>query len=657
MHLPRIVTSIKPVVTCAMLVILSACSSSPVKPTNKAPAQVISPVEKENAAFTPEQLVEQARTVWQEEQDTEKRDALLLDAAAMYINQLDALKAQTLLKTIERRSLSDALRERANLLIAQLYMDSSEASANELLSLVSPLSENNQIRQQQLHLQTELYYRLQDWDAAANALIVSKPASKETVSKTWEWVNRIPKEQVSTAQQKYPELRPYLSLRELVATYGLQPDSLQHNITQFKRFFRGHPLLDYWPDSVTQATEVSAQKPDDIVVLLPLSGRLEATGNAVKEGIVAAYFEQTSSYPSRQNLPTIRFVDTVNKSDLELVEAIGESRWVIGPLIKETIELLEGKLSPSVNMLALNRIDLSQTTPSLVEDDASAINIDTLAKPLATELEEKVGPHATAYFALAPEDEATQLAELIFNNGYRAPVVVASDSSINQRMFTSFTNRWQELNALRKGRNKISLTKVTFTDSGSLRDGITQALDVAQSKQRINQIRYMVNEELYNMPRNREDVDAIVAFASPEQTELLNPMVEASISPFYGKTVPVYATSRSMEYDTGKNQWRDLQNVRFLDMPWMLPQNPRDDLKQAVNGLWQDRSTQEARLFAFGIDAYQLLPNLASMALLPQVAVSGLTGELSMNDKGEIIRTLPQALISNQKVTLFKQTQ
>ncbi len=657
MRIPRIVTSIKPAVTSAMLVILTACSSSPVTPTKKAPVQVISPVEEENAAFTPAQLVEQARAVWQEEQNLEKRDALLLDAAAMYINQLDALKAQTLLKMIERRSLSEGLRERANLLIAQLYLDSSEASANELLSLVSPLSENQQIRQQQLHIQTELYYRLQDWDAAANALIASQPANEETITKAWQWTNRIPKEQVDTAQQNYPSLRPYLALRELVSTYGLQPEKLKNNITQFKRVFRGHPLLDYWPDSVIRASQVPPQRPDDIVVLLPLSGRLEATGKAVKEGIVAAYFEQTLSYRSRQNVPTIRFVDTVNKSEMELVEAIGESRWVIGPLIKETIELLQGKLSPSVNMLALNRIDLKHNDLLSAKESTAAVNIDKSSQPPVSEMELQVGGHASAYFALAPEDEATQLAELIFNNGYRAPVVVASDSSINQRMFTSFTNRWQELNALRKGRNKINLTKVTFTDSNSLRDGVTKALDVAQSKNRINQIRYMINEELYNMPRNREDIDAIVAFASPEQTELLNPMVEASISPFYGKTVPVYATSRSMEYDSGKNQWRDLQNVRFLDMPWMLPHNPREDLERAVDGLWRDRSTQESRLFAFGIDAYQLLPNLASMALLPQVAVSGLTGELSMNDKGEIIRTLPQALISNQKVTLFKQTQ
>ncbi|MCW8106988.1 penicillin-binding protein activator [Alteromonas ponticola] len=656
MHLPHIVALIKPVVTCALAVLLVACSSSPETQPKIAKPEVISPIEKENAAYTPQELIEQARHVWQQERDAAQRDALLLDAAAMYINQSKVFKAQALLKMIERSNLSPTLRERTNLLIAQVYMDSSEASASELLTLVSPLSTNKDIRQQQLQLQTDLYHRLQNWAAAADALISSHPATEETIAKVWQWSNHIPKEQLGKAQQDYPALRPYLALRSLVATYGLQPAKLSENIVQFKRVFRGHPLLDYLPESVTRATQLSIKAPEDIVVLLPLSGRLEATGNAVKEGIVAAYFEHTKNVRSTHRVPTLRFVDTVNKSDIQLVEEIGESRWVIGPLIKETIEHLHGKLPPSVNMLALNRISLKKL------EEASAIPEDKIANSMEqpdtlNRAQEVVGQQAIAYFALAPEDEAAQLAELIFVNGYRAPVVITSDSNINQRMLASFSQRWQELNALRKGRNKISLTKVTFTDNSSLKEGVTQALDVAQSEKRINQIRYMLNEELYNMPRNREDIDAIVAFASPEQTELLNPMIEASINPFFGKTVPVYATSRSVEYDSTKNQWRDLQNVRFLDMPWMLPHNPKQEMKQQLNGLWQDRSTQESRLFAFGIDAYQLLPHLASMALLPQVAVAGLTGELSMNKNGEIIRTLPQALISNQKVTLYKPLQ
>nr|WP_269468636.1 penicillin-binding protein activator [Alteromonas sp. ASW11-130] len=636
-----------------MLVLLAACSSSPVQQVKKVAPEVISPVEQVNATFTPEELIEQAKMVWQNEQNKEKRDALLLDAVAMYINQLDALKAQVLLKTIERGSLSDKLSERANLLIAQLYMNSSEASASELITLVSPLSNDETVRQQQRQLQTELYLRLQDWAAAANALIHSQAATQDTVAKIWEWTNRIPKEQLEKAQQEFPKLRPYIALRDLVASYGLQPKKLSKDITQFKRVFRGHPLIDYWPEAVTKATQISPPAPDNIVVLLPLSGRLEATGNAVKEGIVAAYFEHTANYSNRRNVPTLHFVDTVGKSAIDLVDAIGESRWVIGPLIKETIESLQGKLPPSTNMLALNRIDLDKTAMPL---STEGLTNDLTRSAITTDsARQHVGSHATAYFALAPEDEAAQLADLIFFNGYRAPVVITSDSSIYQRMLMSFSSRWEELNALRKGRNKISLTKVTYTDNNSLRDSVTQALGVAQSEKRINQIRYMVNEELYNMPRNREDIDAIVAFASPEQTELLNPIIEASISPFYGKTVPVYATSRSMEYDSTKNQWRDLQNVRFLDMPWMLPNNPRKRMQEEISNFWQDRSTQESRLFAFGIDAFQLLPNLASMALLPQVAVSGLTGELTMNEQGEIIRTLPQAWINNQKVTLFKQ--
>ena len=220
-------------------------------------------------------------------------------------------------------------------------------------------------------------------------------------------------------------------------------------------------------------------------------------------------------------------------------------------------------------------------------------------------------------------------------------------------METAFTTRWQELNGNKAQGKQVKLTTVQFTDSNSLREGITQSLDVAQSHDRIKQIEYMVNEKLYNVPRNRRDVDAIIVFASPEQTELLNPMVEASLSPFNGQTVPVFATSRSIEYDDTKNQWRDLQNVRFLDMPWMLPQHQWQTLQSRSETLWPQRSTQMSRLFAFGVDAYNLLPHMPSMMALPQTQLSGLTGTLSINSQGDVVRTLPQAVISNEAVQML----
>ena len=144
-----------------------------------------------------------------------------------------------------------------------------------------------------------------------------------------------------------------------------------------------------------------------------------------------------------------------------------------------------------------------------------------------------------------------------------------------------------------------------------------------------------------------------MAFASPQDTELLNPIIEASLNPYDDKLVPVYATSRSIEYDSGKNQWRDLQNVHFIDMPWLMPTHQWQKLAEEVATALDNQNTMQKRLFAFGYDAYQLLPKLGTLNTLNYLTHDGLTGTLSVNNKGEVIRKQPQAIIRNEEVQML----
>ncbi|WP_181898312.1 penicillin-binding protein activator [Alteromonas aestuariivivens] len=627
MSLARLFLFSKPITLSAAALALAACSSRPVTISQPEPALPDVPVLETQTPDTPEHLIEQARRDWRINQDLVSRNKTLLLAAEGYIDQQQPAKAQVLLKAIHQNPGSDGIAQQANLMIARIYQN--EADAETLLPLVQSLSFQPEVRRQQLLLQSDLFARKNQWLAAANALAQGAEPSEQTVRQIWQWVNQASPSTTDLSQSDYTAIRPYLALQELLKTEGLHRNRLRRAVDQFQQVYRGHPIVEYWPQEITQLLEMSPPRLEEVAVLLPLSGRYASTGGTIKEGILAAYFEQQAKGNALRNQTRLRFIDTLDKTPQQLVEDIGETQWVIGPLLKETVDGLMKVLPTHVNLLALNRLSpLADTTPQ--------------ENPL---------PDHNAYFALAPEDEAHQLAEHIFQHGYRTPVVVSAESATQQRMLEAFELRWQQLH------NEVSnlrpLTKVTFTDSNSLRQGITAALDVAQSKQRIDQIRYMVNEELYNVPRNRRDVDAIVVFASPEQTELLNPMIEASLSPFGDKTVPVFATSRSMEYNRGKNQWRDLQNVRFLDMPWMLPDTPWPELKAQTQTLWPQRSTSMSRLFAFGVDAYQLLPYLPNLALLPQVSVNGLTGQLAMNGEREIVRTLPQAVVDNERVKLL----
>lgn len=650
---------ISPVARLSLITItllITGCGTTP-KPTEISKPQ---PVKQREITVpvttTPEALVEKAQSVWQSERNELKRNDYLLDATQLYLEQENPVRAQQLIFALKKSSLTAAQTQRLNLYIVQSYLHDPNADDETLLSLLSPLADNDQIKQQQLEAQESLYVRQQRWLAAANTLVALDNGDSEASKQIWAWVNKADDQQRQEAEQQFPALEPYLALHNIAQTSGLDKARFQQQIDTFKHVYRGHPVVENLPEDIQSRITLADKKPDDVLVLLPLSGKLGDTGRTIKAGMLAAYYQKLAEQPL-QHPTTLTFFDTVGKGTNALVEAISGYKWIIGPLLKENVDAIAPYVPPTTTFLALNRSDADEdVTLQPTQLNLSHYNIkDSIMAANPAPLSSTVKAHA--FYALAPEDEARQLAQYIFHQGFATPIVVSAQNTINQRMKDAFDAQWQALNAHRAHTDKVKLVTVDFTDSNSLKTGITEALGVAQSRERIRQIEYMQNEKLYNVPRNRRDVDAIIVFASPAQTELLNPMVEASLSPFNGKTVPVFATSRSIAYDDTKNQWRDLQNVRFLDMPWMMPDNQWADFKTSVENLWPRRSTQMSRLFAFGVDAYNLLPHVPVLMTLSQTEFQALTGTLHIDKQGNIVRTLPQAVIRNQSVRPVTVTQ
>ncbi|MBJ2127837.1 penicillin-binding protein activator [Alteromonas sp. IB21] len=650
----------------ASVLLLAGCGSTPrsqSKPVQVKPSPIETTQVDDNV--TPEHKLLEAKRVWARTRDKNQRDTLLLQAADLYIQNQQPVLAQQVLFEVKEDGISEANQSYYSLLITKAYAGTTDAAPEDLLAMLDNVIETGETAYQKAELQTQLYSRLGNFAAAANSVLKTHLPDEQKVKQVWEWMTSLPKESLIAIGEEYPALTPFITLRELTEEYASSPIKLANNLQQFQQVYRGHVLENTLPQDVVKAAQLTDAGANDIAVLLPLSGRLARTGQVVKDGIMAAYYTDVEKRQDEHLLPRLRFIDTNGADSQELITKIADTKFIIGPLLKETIESVIPNLPVGVNVLALNRPDelpersIAQPTPSSiatqrVDVDSDAGNVD-LAEPKAQdEVSELNLPVSLNYYGLAPEDEAKQLAELIFNKGYRAPIVIAAQNSLYQRMDDTFKAHWKALNSA-ENKQRANITSVTFNDSNSLREGITQALDVAQSNERINQIEYMTNDEVYNMPRSRRDIDAIVAFSSPQDTELLNPIIEASLNPYDGKQVPVYATSRSMDYDSGKNQWRDLQNVHFIDMPWLMPSHKWQPLEQEVQQAWQNQNTMQKRLFAFGFDAYQLLPQLGMLNTLKYLSHDGLTGNLSLNQRGEVVRKQPQAIIRNEKVRMLSE--
>jgi len=650
----------------ASVLVLTGCGSTPKtqsKPVVVEPTPIETTQVEENV--TPEHKLLEAKKVWERTRNKEQRDKLLLQAADLYLQNNQPVLAQQVLYEVKEDGVTGANQSYYSLLVTKAYAGMPDAPAEELLAMLDGVNATGEAAFQKAELQTQLYTQQGNFAAAANSVLKTNLTDDEKVQQVWEWITSIPTSSLDSVGKAYPDLSPFITLRKLTEENASSPNKLARSLQQFKQVYRGHVLENALPENVIKATQLTDAGANDIAVLLPLSGRLARTGQVVKNGIMAAYYTDVEKRQDEHLLPRLRFIDTNEVDTQHLLSEIGDTKFIIGPLLKDTVERLIPSLPLGVNVLALNRPDelpdnasaKGVTTGSsnpAIADDALASGTGLAGDDTQNELHSLGLPTSLNYYGLAPEDEAKQLAEFIFNKGYRAPIVIAAQSSLYQRMDDTFKKHWRILNN-QENKQRANITSVSFNDSNSLREGITQALDVAQSNERINQIEYMTNDEVYNMPRSRRDIDAIVAFASPQDTELLNPIIEASLNPYDGKQVPVYATSRSMDYDSGKNQWRDLQNVHFIDMPWLMPSHSWQPLQQEVEQAWQNQNTMQKRLFAFGYDAYQLLPQLGMLNTLKYLSHEGLTGTLSLNQQGEVIRKQPQAIIRNEKVQMLSE--
>ena len=650
----------------ASVLVLTGCGSTPKtqsKPVVVEPTPIETTQVEDNV--TPEHKLLEAKKVWERTRNKEQRDTLLLQAADLYLQNQQPVLAQQVLYEVKEDGISGVNQSYYSLLVTKAYAGMPDASAEELLAMLDGVTGTGETAFQKAELQTQLFTQQGNLAAAANSVLKTNLTDDEKVQQVWQWITSIPASSLDSVGSAYPDLSPFITLRELTEENASSPEKLAKSLQQFKQVYRGHVLENALPENVIEATELTDAGANDIAVLLPLSGRLARTGQVVKNGIMAAYYTDVEKRQDEHLLPRLRFIDTNEVDTQHLLSEIGDTKFIIGPLLKDTVERLIPSLPLGVNVLALNRPDelpdnasaKGVTTGSsnpAIADDALASGTGLAGDDTQNELHSLGLPTSLNYYGLAPEDEAKQLAEFIFNKGYRAPIVIAAQSSLYQRMDDTFKKHWRILNN-QENKQRANITSVSFNDSNSLREGITQALDVAQSNERINQIEYMTNDEVYNMPRSRRDIDAIVAFASPQDTELLNPIIEASLNPYDGKQVPVYATSRSMDYDSGKNQWRDLQNVHFIDMPWLMPSHSWQPLQNEVEQAWQNQNTMQKRLFAFGFDAYQLLPQLGMLNTLKYLSHEGLTGTLSLNQQGEVIRKQPQAIIRNEKVQMLSE--
>ena len=106
-------------------------------------------------------------------------------------------------------------------------------------------------------------------------------------------------------------------------------------------------------------------------------------------------------------------------------------------------------------------------------------------------------------------------------------------------------------------------------------------------------------------------------------------------------TSHVYSGARNPGLD------RDLDGIEFCDLPWLFDAAPGMPSRNELGTSLPSTAGAGARLFAFGMDAYRLLPYLDWLQLHRDAYLPGATGQLALDDFGRVRRLLVWATFSN----------
>ena len=638
-------------VVCFIAILgLLSCTNSPNRQTTTAtlsPSQNTTKVEKNSDDY-----LTQAKQNFVKNNNVYQRNDSLLQAAEALQTEGQCTKSIKMLKVLQSELKDNRHRTHGNLILAECYLILSDDAFDSVATILQNLTDDYGYQARIAALQAQLLVNTKQWLEASIALQDTDIEEREKTQNTWKWINKLDLPDLEKARLSETTLQPWLQLAIIIKRFALEPELFNQQLINWQSRHLGHPLVTNLPQEIKKLLQQAPIQAKRIAVLLPLTGRLANQGLAIKEGILAAYLENLPNAKfalnnapdydgsagktiqnKTQQYREIRFFDSALKTTQQLNEMVADFDVVLGPLVKEQIMKLTAVLPTDKILLALNRVELQPKKPNSVQ--------------LTQLVESDLTAPEHYYFALAPEDEAQQLALHIHQKQLVRPIIFAADNPTTQRMAEAFITKWQETP------NAIQPDLTIFTDSKDMRIRVSQMLDVTQSKQRIKQIEALSDVEVFGVERNRRDIDAIVLFANPEQAKLLNPIIEASLSPFARRSLSVFASSRSYSLDLNSNSLRDLRNLTFTDMPWMLPDHRWQDLANQTIQLWPEKQDTLLRLFAMGFDVYSLLPNLRRLKTLPQLVSHGLTGEINVDSEGVLYRRLLLAQVAQDRVKLL----
>lgn len=550
----------------------------------------------------------------------------LFKAANRSLNEQHFTKSQSIINQIIPST--PPMQVSKQLIQAKLYLKTKQLNAaNTLLNTISSgnilLSQPDQITLLKLQAilaeaQGNIIDSINKRDQLYPLLDADTDQQHQNTIAIWLSLQKITTDQLTEKNQLTPAstLKGWISLA-LVTRQSQSPQQLVTNIMQWRQQNSSHPANELLPQNLQSRLKATVL-PQNIALLLPMTGQLQHAASAIRNGFFAAYYYRKSH---SNYAPNIQVYDTTNSNIINLYQkAIQQgANFIVGPLTKDNI------LQLASNPIAVPTLVLN-TPPTL----------STAVKNLYT-------------FGLSPLDEAQQVVQKAKSNGLQRALIITPNNEWGQFIAEAFKTKWLTL-----GGEEVA--QLAFSNQTQLAMQVRHTLNIDQSDLRYRSLKKILNKKIRFIPRRRQDIDSIFLAAQPLFARQIKPLLNF----YYAGAIPVYAISPIYTGHPNRQNDHDLNGITFCDIPWVLQTKTLTPtslitIKNNIKAIWKNSYNSNKKLYALGVDAYNIIPKLNQMTLLPQFGIRAATGILYLDTSNHIYRQLPWARFKNGRPVLVQE--
>ena len=600
--------SFYPYIICGLFGLLSACAPAP-KSVDEMISDAVRDQPETPVETKPEEMTAEDYISLASDSSGKQREQHLLMAAELMYQRGDLREAKGQLQHLDTATVALSRQNQINLLASKIALaNENPKQALELIPELNTLPREQFIEANKIRANANLTlgYPLEAVRirAALNGYLESPEMIDQNNEAIWAALLRTPTLSLKASSKDSTYVRGWIDLARVMRDSQTDISTMQNNVLDWGVRHPNHPVSNVFIDKLLDQYQQSYTPAASIAIMLPMQGKYKGVADAIQGGILSAWYQDTSA-----EKPQLRFYDTSNENlsfnELYQQAVADGASYIIGPLDKASINGLAQQHELELPILTLNNSEnpLSNT-----------VNL--------------------YQFGLLPEDEAIQAAELAIRDNHTRAAVLVPNSDWGRRLLAAFKQRFEKLGGT------VLTVEHYPTNVDDYSRQLRRLFNLDESEARHRDLQHILGTKLDFMPHRRQDIDMIFLAATHRAARGIIPALKFH----HAGDLPVYATSHVYSGHLDRSADRDLDGVLFCDLPWTLIS--KNELKKDFDSSWEDQRTY-TRLFALGIDAFNLVQNLKYLQTHEYARFSGETGNISMDENQRLHRELLWAKFRN----------